>query len=513
MSLDFTISNLFFFLSGMILSGVVLRLVFRRSFIIADREAKHILKVATQEEELIRRQAYLDGEGEWQKKEEMLRHELDQKKNELIHEQVFLDTEHVKLKKREKDLEEQSRAVFERDNHLRGLERALKEQRTTLINHLNAVTGLDASSAKQMLFDQVKLDCENEVRLMKKDFQMRADEELEEKAKNMLITVMQRIAMPVTSSLVNIARVNLSSEDIKGRLIGKEGRNIRTFENATGVTLLIDDTPNTVLVSSFDPVRREIARLALEVLVNDGRIQPASIEEEVAKAREQVDATIVRIGQQALSEAKIFNVSQEMLRLLGSLEFRLSNNQNTLKHSLEVAYLCSMLASELGMDAELAKRIGLFHDIGKALDHEYEEGHAIIGAKILERNNEPEIVVSAVASHHGDKPVTSMYGALLLVADAVSASRPGARSESADGLVRRMRELETLCKSINGVVEAFVLQAGREIRVLVAPEKVSDDGARQIAHSIRLKVEDNVDYKSPIRITVIRENRFVETAR
>lgn len=513
MSLDFTTSNLLFFLSGMIFAGVILRLLFRRSFVISEREAKHILKVATQEEELIRRRAYADGEAEWQHKETELRRELDQRKNELIHEQVFLDSEHARVKKEERLLNEQLKGVLEKESQLKELETSVKNQRMTLIEHLSRVASMNAEQAKDMLFSQVRLDCENEVRLIKKDFQSRVDSEIEEQSRDLLVSTMQRISMPLTSSSINIARINLPSEDIKGRLIGKEGRNIRTFENATGVTLLIDDLPNTVLVSSFDPVRREIARIALEVLVDDGRIQPAMIEEEVEKAKIQVENAVIRYGKDALEKLKIYTLPQELVRMIGCLQLRASNNQNTLQHSLEVAYICSMLASEIGLDSEIAKRIGLFHDIGKAVDHEYEESHAMIGAKMLERYGESDIVVNAVAAHHEEVQATSMYAPILQIADSLSASRPGARSEAIDGFVSRMKELEHVCKNIHGVVDAFVLQSGREIRVLVSPEKVTDDGARQIAHDIRLEIEDHVDYRSPIRITVIRENRFVETAR
>jgi len=306
--------------------------------------------------------------------------------------------------------------------------------------------------------------------------------------------------------------VALPSEEMKGRIIGREGRNIRTFEHATGTTLMIDETPDSVLISCFDPVRREIARLALDALLRDGRIHPASIEEEVEKAEEAMNANVIELGEGALRKLRLSDVHPDVVALLGKLHYRLSNNQNTLGHSVEVANLCALIAAEIGLDPVIAKRAGLFHDLGKAVDEEYQGSHAAVGAEIIKQHGEDARVVNAAAAHHKEVPAESAYAGLVMVADSLSAVRPGARASSIDGFIQRVRSIEDIAKQQDGVSDAYAIQAGREVRVIVEPLKVDEDEARKIALLIRGRIEEELNYPGAIEITVIREQRFTQTA-
>ena len=304
----------------------------------------------------------------------------------------------------------------------------------------------------------------------------------------------------------------LPTEEMKGRIIGREGRNIKSFEAATGVTLLIDESPQLVLISSFDPVRREIARSALDALVKDGRIHPASIEEFVARAREEIDLVTTQAGEDAVTKLNINGLHPEIIKLLGKLKYRFSYNQNVLDHSVETAFLASLIASEVGLDPNLAKRAGLLHDIGKAASGELEGSHAHIGAEFIKRYGETPIVTNAVAAHHEEVKPETIYAGIVILADTISATRPGARAESIAGYVQRLDRLEKLALSLEGVQQAFAIQAGREIRVVVSPQQVTDDRAREIAKQLRARIEAELQYPSTIKITVIREARFTETA-
>ena len=323
---------------------------------------------------------------------------------------------------------------------------------------------------------------------------------------------MQRIASKPNSD-ISAAIVQLPNDDMKGRIIGREGRNVKCFETATGTTLLIDESPQMVLVSSFDPVRREIAKTALERLVKDGRIHPATIEEFVGAARLDVDEIVENAGDAATSCLKISRLHPEIVTLLGKLKFRSSYSQNVLEHSVEVGQLCSIFASEMGLDPNIAKRAGLLHDIGKAIDGEYEGSHAIVGADFVKARGESGIVVNAVAAHHNEVPTESLYAGIVILADTVSAVRPGARSESIASYIDRLNSLEKLAVSFPGVKSAYAIQAGREVRVLVDPDDVSDDEAKLLSRSLRNRIEDELEYPSSIRITIIREQRFTDTAK
>jgi ribonuclease Y len=315
------------------------------------------------------------------------------------------------------------------------------------------------------------------------------------------------------TSEVAVSVVNLPSDEMKGRIIGREGRNIRAFETLTGVDLIVDDTPEAVTVSSFDPIRREVARRSLERLIVDGRIHPARIEELVEKAQREVEEQILEAGEEALLETGIKNMHQDLVRLVGQLRFRTSYGQNSLLHSLEVAHLTGMMAAELGLDESLARRAGLLHDIGKAVDHQVEGPHAVIGAELARKAGEPQEVVNAIASHHEDEEPQTVYAVLVAAADAVSASRPGARRESLDAYIKRLEKLESLAKAFQGVSKAFAIQAGREVRVMVVPNLTDDGSIQKMAFDVARKIEDEMKYPGQIKVTVVRETRAVEYAK
>ena len=427
---------------------------------------------------------------------------------------------------REKELEEAEKRRAEQsealDNRTQSIEKRAKEidERSSQLDgqiavyrsRLQELSGMTAERARGMLKEEASRECESELRVYKNEILGKGEAEIESEARKTLITCIQRLASTPQQDASSTI-VAIPSEDMKGRIIGREGRNIKAFESATGTTLLIDETPDSVLVSSFDPVRREVARIALEALIKDGRIHPTSIETAVDNATEEVKKSVTAFGEDALRRVRILQVHPEIVQLLGKLRYRLSFNQNCLDHTIEVAQLCGLVAAELGLDTETARRCGLFHDIGKSLDADYEGSHATAAANILKRLGESDVVVNAVEAHHDDVPPASPYAAVLKIADAASAVRPGARSESMDGYIQRVRKLEDLAKAMPNVAEAFAIQAGREIRVIVAPDRVDDAGAREMARDLRRRIEDELQYPGTIKITVIRESRFTEQAR
>jgi ribonuclease Y len=374
------------------------------------------------------------------------------------------------------------------------------------------VAGLSAAEARKAVFEIVRDECEAELARLRSEILGRREEDIREEARRVLVDTMQRLA-PEVSQETNTAIIPIPSEDMKGRLIGREGRNIKTFEQVTGTTLLIDETPDSVLVSSFDPVRREIARLALVGLIRDGRVHPSNIEEFVERTREQVFSNVSELGRAAVQDLDLEPVSPAVTDLLGRLHFRLSVNQNTLSHSIEVAKFAGLIAMELGVDPRPARRAGLLHDIGKAIDAEYEGSHAIAGARWLRGCDEDPRVVNAVAAHHGEETPTSIYAPIVVLADKISASRPGARSTTLDGYLERMKSMERIALEFPGVTEAYAVMAGREMRVIISPEKLSEAEARETALKIRSRVENCLQYPGTIHITLIREQRFHEEAR
>jgi ribonuclease Y len=413
---------------------------------------------------------------------------------------------------------QRSQALDLREEELERVKRALEDseheaEKTRRLYRLklHQISQMDQVEARKLLIAATERECEKEIRDLRHSLLSRTDAEVAEESRRILLAAMQRItSQPMNDATATV--VSLPSEEMKGRIIGREGRNIRTFEHATGTTLMIDETPDSVLISCFDPVRREVARIALDALLRDGRIHPASIEEEVEKAEEAMNANVIELGENALRKLRLNDVHPDVVALLGKLHYRLSNNQNTLAHSVEVAHLCALIAAEVGLDPVLAKRAGLFHDLGKAVDEDYDGSHASVGADIIKQHGEDPRVVNAAAAHHKEVPAESAYAGLVMVADSLSAVRPGARASSIDGFIQRVRSIEDIAKGQRGVLDAYAIQAGREVRVIVEPQQVDEGQARRIALLIRERIEDELNYPGAIEITVIREQRFSETA-
>lgn len=412
-----------------------------------------------------------------------------------------------------------SEEVRRRIERVRGIQREAEKERaaaeslrTHLEQRLLEIAGISRNEAHREIVERVEKESSDYLEELRRDLLDVPEKRLEDRARAVLLAAMQRVGSTPMSEETSTT-VALPNDEMKGRLIGREGRNIRSFESVTGVSLLIDETPDTVLLSGFDPVRREIARTTLEALVKDGRIHPASIEEKHREALLEMDKAVINLGEEALRRLRLGSVHPEIVSLLGKLHFRHSFSQNTLDHSVEVAFLCSLLASEIGFDPVLAKRAGLFHDLGKAIDHEFEGSHAAAAAKILRHHGEPAEVVNAVAASHEEVAAESPYAGIVMLADSISASRPGARADSTEGYIQRVRSLESLARGFEGVRDCYALQAGREIRVIVDPENVPDEEAKRLALRIRNRIESELQYPSTIKVTVIRESRFCETAK
>jgi ribonuclease Y len=460
---------------------------------LALREERGRMELALERREAEMRQRAAGREGEL----ETRGHEIERKA--------------ANLKEELADLARQTAELEARSKLLSGAEHEAEKMRRLYQLKLYQISQMDRTEARKQLLRATEAECEEELRELRTRLLNRSEAAVTDQARRILLAAMQRITgQPMNDATATV--VSLPSEELKGRIIGREGRNIRTFEHATGTTLMIDETPDSVLISCFDPVRREVARIALEALVRDGRIHPSSIEEEVAKAEEAMRSNVLQIGEEALRGLRLSGVSPEVVALLGKLHYRLSNNQNTLAHSVEVAHLCALIAAEIGLDPVIAKRAGLFHDIGKAVEEDHEGSHAAAGADIIKRNGEDPRVVNATAAHHEEVPAESAYAPLVMVADALSATRPGARASSLEGFIQRVRSIEDIARSEHGVTEAYALQAGREVRVIVEPEKVGDEEARQIARRVRRRIENELHYPGSIQITVVREQRFTETA-
>jgi len=485
----------------------------------ARREADALLQQAQQQAEEVRRQAQVDAKAEFIRREEEfkkesaeVRSELREMERRLAKREDNLERKMDTLSSKERALEASSRRLAERDKALAAKERqlsdALAQQRAQLLK----ITGMSAEEAKELLLKRMEQEVQREAAELIEKHYSEAKETATQQAREIILTAIQRYAAEHTGDST-VSTVDIPSDDMKGRVIGREGRNIRAFEKATGVDVIVDDTPGIVVVSSFDPIRREVARRSLEKLIQDGRIHPARIEELVQETAEEVNQEVTELGRKAAMEANVLSLHPKVFDLLGKLNFRTSYGQNVLRHSIEVAYLCQMMADELGLDGTLARRCGLLHDIGKAVDHEHEGGHPAIGAELAKRFNEPPEVVNAVAAHHGDVETTSVYTPLVAAADAISASRPGARRESLERYLKRLEQLETLANSFPGVRQAYAIQAGREIRVIVDANKIGDDDAVTLAREIAKKVEEQLSYPGEVKVTLLREVRAVEYAR
>jgi ribonucrease Y len=475
----------------------------------ARREADNILKAAelTNKEELLRSREGLEREAEEKRKE------LREQERRLEKREDGLEQKHQTLVKKERVLENGQRKLLERRSELEKKTEEIEALRQQQLVELHRITELSREQAQTLLLSRIENELAEEIaqRLRKHEESIRSSSE--EKAREILGTCIQRYAAEHTAD-TTVSTVDIPSDDMKGRIIGREGRNIRTFEKCTGVDVIVDDTPGVVIVSAFDNVRRETARLALTKLIQDGRIHPSRIEEVVTETQAEMEKHILEVGKKALQDANIGALHEKLLQLLGRLKFRTSYSQNVLQHSLEVAHLCGMMAEELGLDGRLARRCGLLHDIGKAADHEMEGGHPKIGAELAKRYGETsKEVLHAIVGHHDDVTIDHIYTVLVAAADAISSSRPGARRETLEKYVKRLEELETVASGFPGVEHAYAIQAGREVRVIANAAQTSDSDALRVCREIARAIEEQLHYPGEIKVTVVRETRAIEFAR
>ncbi len=445
--------------------------------------------------------------------------EIKQKKEEIKDSESRLMQRENNLDKRDEMLQKRDAMLDERDNNLLTKQKELQEKEAKMedmlkeeIKKLESISKITKDKAKDLIMKRVENEMALEMTNYIKEKEREAKLIANDKAKDLIVSSMQRYSEDVASEQT-VSTINLPNDEMKGRLIGREGRNIRTIESVTGVDLIIDDTPETIVISSFDPLRREIARVTIETLIKDGRIHPSRIEEIYDKVEKDMNNKITEIGTNALFELGITNVEPDLVHLIGKLNFRTSYGQNALKHSIEVANLAGLMASEIGENISLAKRAGLLHDIGKSIDYEVEGSHIEIGMDIAKKFHENEIVMNAIASHHGDEAQTSIISVLIQVADTLSAARPGARNDSLENYIKRLEQLEEIGSSFEGVEKAYAMQAGREIRVMVKPEEVDDSTSIKMARDIKAKIESEMQYPGTIKITVIRETRAQEEAK
>jgi len=498
-------------IAGAFIGSLLLYIVTKRRLARREEALDAQLHVEQREAKLAQKEAHSELELSFKNKEIDQNRALSMREDELKVRARELAREKERQAEQTLHVDIKLKALTRDQRHLSDAEHEAEKIRRLYRLKLHQITQMERDEARQLLIKATEQECEQEIRDLRRSKLNRAEADVADEARRILLAAMQRItSQPMNDATATV--VNLPSAEMKGRIIGREGRNIRTFEHATGTTLMIDETPDSVLISCFDPVRREIARIALEALLRDGRIHPSSIEDEIVKAEEEMHANVIDLGEGALHKLRLHDVHPEVVALLGKLHYRLSNNQNTLAHSVEVANLCALIASEIGLDPTIAKRAGLFHDLGKAADEEYEDSHAIVGAEIIKQHGEDPRVVNAAAAHHQEVPAESAYAGLVMVADSLSAVRPGARASSMDGFIQRVRSIEEIAAALPGVNEAYAVQAGREVRVIVEPEVVDDEEARQLARTIRQRIEAELNYPGTIEITVIREQRYSETA-
>lgn len=478
----------------------------------AEDKAREIIDEAIKAADAKKREASLEVKGETIKARHDFEKETKERRAELQkYEQRVLSKEET-VEKKATVLERKEQSLTAKEKNIDTEKAQLQELQAKHLQELERISGLTSDQAKEQLLSAVKEDVKHETAMYVKEMETRAKEDARKKAKEYVVTAIQKCAVDHVAE-TTISLVQLPNDEMKGRIIGREGRNIRSIENATGVELIIDDTPEAVVLSSFNPVRREIARIALEKLIVDGRIHPARIEEMVEKATKEVETMMREEGEAATLELGVHGIHPELVRLLGRMKFRTSYGQNALKHSMEVAQLSGLLAAEIGVDVRMAKRAGLLHDIGKSIDHEVEGSHVELGVNLCKKYKENPIVINAVASHHGDEEPESLIACLVQAADAISAARPGARSETLESYTTRLKQLEEIADSFQGVDKTFAIQAGREIRVMVVPEQISDDDMILLARDISNQIEENLDYPGQIKVNVIRESRVVDYAK
>ena len=478
----------------------------------AEQKAREIVDEALKTAEEKKRESLLEVKEESIKAKNDLDKEIKERRAEVQKYERRIQQKEENIDKKSEAIEKKEANLVARENELTKQREEISKLNEQRLQELERISGLTSEQAKEYLLKIVEEDVKHETAVMIKELESQAKEEADKKAKDYVVTAIQKCAADHVSE-TTISVVQLPNDEMKGRIIGREGRNIRTLETMTGVDLIIDDTPEAVVLSSFDPVRREIARIALEKLIVDGRIHPARIEEMVEKAQKEVEQQMKEAGEQATLEVGVHGIHPELVRLLGKMKFRTSYGQNALKHSIEVAHLSGLLAAELGLDVRMAKRAGLLHDIGKSVDHEMEGSHIQLGSDLCRKYKESAIVINAVESHHGDVEATSLIACIVQAADTISAARPGARRETLETYTTRLKQLEDISNNFKGVDKSFAIQAGREIRVMVVPEQISDTDMILLARDISKQIESEMEYPGQIKVNVIRESRVIDYAK
>ena len=478
----------------------------------ADSLAKNIIDQANKDAETMKKEKLLEAKEEIhkfrsdaEKENRERRSELQKYERRVIQKEESLDRKQQSIESKESNLNQKLSAVDEKQKEVEAI-------KVKQLEKLEDISGITSEKAKDIILSNAEKEVRHEMSIMIKEIETQAKEDAEKKSREIIGYAIQKCAADhVAETTVTV--VNLPNDEMKGRIIGREGRNIRTLETLTGIDLIIDDTPEAVILSGFDPIRREIARIALEKLISDGRIHPARIEEMVEKAKKEVENIIKEYGEQAIFETGVHSLHPELVKLLGRLNYRTSYGQNVLKHSIEVAHIAGIMAAEIGADIKLAKRAGLLHDIGKAVDHEMEGTHVEIGMDLLRRYKESKDVIHAMSTHHGDYEPQTVEAVLVTAADAISAARPGARRETLEAYIKRLEKLEEIANSYDGVDKSYAIQAGREIRIMVKPEKINDEEIHLLARDITKKIEDELEYPGQIKVSIIRETRAVEYAK
>ncbi|MDD6094014.1 MAG: ribonuclease Y [bacterium] len=484
-----------------------------------EMKADSIIEKAKKDADKIKRESLFETKEEINKLKLEADKEVKEKKSEakeiedrILQREKNLDKRDEIMQNREKGLDDREKNLLKKQDEIQEIKEKMEEITREQLEELERISGFTKEQARESVMKIVEEKMSKEIAAYIKERETEAKLDVDSKAKEMLVNCMQKYAADVTNEQT-ISVISLPNDEMKGRIIGREGRNVRTIESVTGVDLIIDDTPEAIVISSFDPLRREIARLTLETLIKDGRIHPARIEEVYDKMCNEVNQKIKEYGKNTIYELGLSRIDSELINIIGKLHFRTSYGQNALKHSKEVAYISGLLAAELGENVNLAKRAGLLHDIGKAIDFEMEGSHVDIGVDIAKKYNENKIVINAIASHHGDTPATSAIAAIVNIADTISASRPGARNDSSENYFQRLEKIEQIGNNIKGVDKAYAIQAGRELRVIVKPEEIDDLMSYQVARNIKEQIEDEVQYPGTIKVTVIRETRATEEAK
>ena len=478
----------------------------------AEEKARDIIDEALKTAETKKREALLEAKEEALKAKNDFERDSKERRAELLRYEKRVLTKEETLDKKTEALEKKESRLTAKESELEKRTQEVEKFQEKQLQELEKISGLTSEQAKEYLLRTVEEEVKHETAIMVKEMENKAKEEADKKAKDYVVTAIQRCAADYVAE-ATISVVQLPNDEMKGRIIGREGRNIRTLETLTGVDLIIDDTPEAVILSAFDPIRREVARIALEKLIIDGRIHPARIEEMVEKAQKEVEIQIKEAGEAATLEVGVHGIHPELVKLLGKMKFRTSYGQNALKHSIEVAILSGLLAGEIGVDVRLAKRAGLLHDIGKSVDHEMEGTHVQIGVDLCRKYKEPAVVINAVEAHHGDVEFQSLIACIVQAADTISAARPGARRETLETYTNRLKQLEDITNSFKGVDKSYAIQAGREVRVMVVPEQISDADMLLLARDLSKKIEDELEYPGQIKVNVIRESRVTDYAK